>query len=73
MGNSLVPATTRVRRNRARHIPTARLLRRRARLVGSLRGDTFATRINFANRAAELHAIDTVLLARGVITRRAFG
>jgi hypothetical protein len=68
----MIPASTRVKRNRARAIDTDRLFRRRAWLISLLilnGGRTLATRHDFAMRAAELDAIERVLLSRGMLPR----
>jgi hypothetical protein len=67
-----VPASTAIRRSRAHNITTDRLFRRRAFLIDLLilnGGRTLATRMDFAMRAAELTAIDNVLLSRGMLPR----
>jgi hypothetical protein len=63
------PATTSVRRNRAHNCDSDRLLIRRDHLlwlVFTTDGSrTIPNRLNFAMRAAELSAIEDVLLSRG--------
>lgn len=65
-----VPATTSIRRSRARYMPTDRLFRRRAYLVRLIilnGGRTLATRQDYAMRAAELWAIESALIDRNML------
>lgn len=64
--SNFVPATTKVRRSKVHHIPTARLLRRAARLrrIVYFESHTFPSRMQWAHRAAELHAIRVELARR---------
>lgn len=66
--SQFVPASTRIRRSRARNVDTDRLLRRQAFLVDLLRNNSrsFVSRHNFALRAAELAAIENALDQRDV-------
>ncbi len=65
-----VPATTPIKRSRVSNIDHDRLFRRRAHLVSLLilrGGRTLATRMDFAMRAAELQAIESDLIRRGML------
>lgn len=66
--SQFVPASTRIRRSRARNIDTDRLLRRQAFLVDLLRNNSrsLERRKDFVERAAELAAIENALDQRDV-------
>lgn len=64
-----VPPSTPVKRNRAHNIDTDRLRARRAYLILTLANGAhvYDSRIDFAYRAAELHAIENILVDRHAI------
>lgn len=67
MGATVVPASTAVKRNRVGNVDSDRLSRRRLFLIDLLymRSREIETRVEFAYRAVELHAVEAELLRRG--------
>lgn len=65
-----VPASTPVRRSRVGNIDTDRLSRRRGFVIELLAdGANFEVRIEFAQRVAELAAIERELMQRGELAQ----
>lgn len=69
----MIPTTTAIKRNRVGNIDSGRLLRRHAHLLDMVVTNgcnMLPNRIDFVMRAAELHAIESEIVRRGITTHK---